>query len=137
MPADDSKPPAGATAAAGLFLVYGAAVVVNSFGTRGWTGWVEAGSLPRALLRLAGAALVAWGIRQGRSWAWWVGLGLAFLWLIGGLAPVLVSEGGDFQWLQPSRDQIFLAVSLISLGLAIALLLSPSVRGWLRRSERD
>ena len=137
MPADESRPPTGATAAAALFLLYGAAVVVNAFVTRGWTGWVEAGSVPRALLRLAGAALIAWGLRQGASWAWWIGLALAVLWLASGLAPVLVSEGGDLQWLPPSGDQIFLVVSLVSLALAIALLLTPSVRAWLRRSEQE
>jgi hypothetical protein len=137
MPADISERPAGATGAAALFLLYGVAMVVNAFVTRGWTGWVEAGSLPRALLRLAGAALVAWGLRQGASWAWWVGLALATLWLIGGLAPVLVSEGGDLQWLPPSRDQLFPVVSIVSLALAIVLLLTPSVRGYLRRTREE
>ncbi len=137
MPVAESKAPAGATAAAGLFLLYGVAIVANALVSQGWTGWVEAGSVPRALLRLAGAALVAWGLRQGASWAWWLGLALAILWLAGGLAPVLVSDGGDLRWLPPSDDQLVLAVSLLSLALAVALLLTPAVRGWLRRSERE
>src|SRR3712207_8157492 len=99
------------------------AVVVNAGLTQGWTGWVEAGSLARALLRLAGAGLVAWGLMQGAAWAWWVGLALAILWLIAGLVPVLVTEGGDVRWLEPSGDQIFLVISLLSLGLAVGLLL--------------
>jgi hypothetical protein len=126
--------PRGIAVAAGLFVVYGVAVVVNTALTQGWTGWVEAGNLPRALLRLAGASLVAWGLLQGSVWAWWLGLALAILWLIGGLMPLLVTEGGDLRWLQPSGDQILLVISLLSLGLAVALLLTPSVRGFLRRS---
>ena len=135
MPENEPQRPFGATAAAGLFLVYGAAVVVNAFVSRGWTGSVEAGNLPRALLRLAGAALVAWGIRQGAPWSWWLGLALAVLWLAGGLAPMLVRERGDVQWLQPSSDQIVLVVSVLALVLALVLLLTPAVRGYLRRSQ--
>ena len=134
MPDNPQRRPAGVTAAAVLFLLYGVAVVANSFESRGWTGWVEAENLPRALLRLAGAALVAWGLRQGATWSWWLGLALGVLWLLGGLVPVLVTEGGDLRWLQPSGDQIFLAASVVSLALAIVLLLTPSVRGWIRRS---
>ena len=125
--------PAGVVAVAALFLLYGIGMVINAEQTRGWTGWIEAGSLPRALLRLAGAALVAWGLVQGAAWAWWVGLALAILWLAGGLVPVVVMEGGDLRWLEPSGDQIVLALSLLSLALAITLLLTRSVRGFFRR----
>ena len=126
--------PAGAVAVAALFLVYGIAMVVNAAQSQGWDGWVESGSLPRALLRLAGAGLIAWGVWQGAAWAWWVGLALAVLWLVGGLVPVVVMERGDLRWLEPSGHQIVLAASLLSLALAITLLLTPSVRGFLRRS---
>ena len=125
--------PAGVVAVAALFLLYGIGMVINAEQTRGWTGWIEAGSLPRALLRLAGAALVAWGLVQGAAWAWWVGLALAILWLAGGLLPVVVMEGGDLRWLEPSGDQVVLALSLLSLALAITLLLTRSVRGFFRR----
>ena len=125
--------PAGVVAVAALFLLYGIGMVINAEQTRGWTGWIEAGSLPRALLRLAGAALVAWGLVQGAAWGWWVGLALAILWLAGGLVPVVVMEGGDLRWLEPSGDQIVLALSLLSLALAITLLLTRSVRGFFRR----
>jgi hypothetical protein len=43
-------------------------------------------------------------------------------------------DRGDVHWLQPSGDQIFLAVSLVSLSLAILLLLSPSARAYLQRN---
>ena len=125
--------PAGVVAVAALFLLYGIGMVINAEQTRGWTGWIEAGSLPRALLRLAGAALVAWGLVQGAAWGWWVGLALAILWLAGGLVPVVVMEGGDLRWLEPSGDQVVLALSLLSLALAITLLLTRSVRGFFRR----
>jgi hypothetical protein len=86
------------------------------------------------VFRLAGAGLVAWGLLRGVAWAWWVGLALAILWLASGLAPLVVMERGDVQWLQPSGDQIYLVVSLLSLVLAITLLLTRAVRGFLRRS---
>ncbi|HET7874991.1 MAG TPA: hypothetical protein VFN71_05650, partial [Methylomirabilota bacterium] len=107
--------PAGVVAAAGFFLIYGIAVVVNAATTQGWTGWIEAGSVPRAVLRLAGAGLVAWGLLRGVAWAWWVGLALAILWLASGMVPLVVMERGDLQWLQPSSDQVYLVISLLSL----------------------
>ncbi len=44
--------PAGVTAVAALFLLYGIGMVVNASQNQGWTGWVEAGSLPRGTYRL-------------------------------------------------------------------------------------
>ena len=128
--------PISVTVAAALFVLYGVAMVVNAIGTQSWTGWVEAASVPRALLRLAGGVLVGWGLLRATKWAWWLGLALALLWLIGGLAPVLVMDRGDMHWLPPSGAQIFLAVSLVSLVLAILLLLTPSARDYLRRPRR-
>ncbi len=126
-----SRPPS-VTGAALLFALSGIAAVVNAAVMQEWTD-VEAGSIPRALLRLAAAGLIAWGLFRRAVWAWWVALGLAILWLLAGLAPVMVMDRGDMHWLQPSRDQIFLAVSLVSLSLAILLLVTPSARAHLRR----
>ena len=128
---DASRPPS-VTGAALLFAVYGIAAVVNAAVMQEWTD-VEAGSIPRALLRLAAAGLIAWGLLRRAVWAWWVALGLAILWLVAGLAPVMVMDRGDMHWLQPSGDQILLAVSLVSLSLAILLLVTPSARAHLRR----
>jgi hypothetical protein len=127
-----SRPPS-VTGTALLFALYGVAVVVNAAAMQNWTG-VEAGSIPRAALRLAGAGLVAWGLLRGAVWSWWIGLALAILWLVAGLVPVMVLDRGDMHWLEPSGDQIFLAVSLVSLSLAILLLLTPSARAYLRRN---
>ena len=82
--------------------------------------------------RLAAALVIAWGLLRAAPWAWWVGLALATLWLVAGLAPVLVTERGDVQWLQPSGDQIFLAAGLVGLAVALILLLTPSARRFLR-----
>lgn len=126
--------PSSVTAAAVLFALYGVAAVVNAAISQDWTGWAEAGSLPRALLRIAAALLVAWGLLRGTVWAWWVALSLAILWLLSGFAPVLVMDHGDMHWLPPSPNQIFLVVSLTSLSLALGLLLTPTARTFLRRS---
>ena len=135
MPTERTGPtrPPSVTGAALLFALYGVAAVLNAAAMQNWTG-VEAGSIPRAALRLAGAGLVSWGLLRGSGWSWWMGLALAILWLVSGLAPVVVLDRGDMHWLPPSADQIFLAVSLVSLSLAILLLLTPSARGYLRRN---
>ena len=128
--------PASVTAAAALFLVYGITAVIVAGVTQGWAGSVEAGSIPRALLRLAAAGVIGWGLMRGAPWSWGIGLGLAILWLIAGLAPVLVLERGDVRWLPPSGDQLFLAAGLVGLAVAVVLLATPSARRWLREERR-
>jgi hypothetical protein len=119
--------------AAALFVVYGVAVVLNATAVQGAAGWVTAADFPRALIRLLGTGLIAWGLLQRARWAWWLGLVLAAVWLVAGALTILVFERGDVHWLRPSGFQTFLVVSLLCLGLAVALLLSPSVRAVFRR----
>jgi hypothetical protein len=119
--------------AAALFVVYGVAVVLNATAIQGAAGWVGAADFPRALIRLLGTGLIAWGLLQRARWAWWLGLVLAVVWLVAGALTVFVFERGDVHWLQPSSIQTFLVVSLLCLGLVVALLLSPSARAVFRR----
>jgi hypothetical protein len=119
--------------AAALFLTYGAVVVLNATAIQGAANWVGAGDLPRALIRLFGTGLIGWGLLQRARWAWWLGLVLAAIWLVAGALAVLVLEHGDVHWLPPSGFQMFLVVSLLCLGLVVALLLSPSARAAFRR----
>ena len=125
--------PTSVKLAAALFVVYGVAVVVNATAMQSEAGWVEAADFPRALVRLVGTLVIAWGLLHRARWAWWLGLGLAAFWLATGALAVLVLERGDVYWLPPSRFQIFLVVSLLCLGLALALLLSPPARAVFRR----
>ena len=119
--------------AAALFIVYGVAVVLNATAMQSAAGWVAARDFPGAVIRLLGTGLIAWGLLHRARWAWWLGLALAAFWLAAGALAVLVLERGDVYWLPPSGFQIFLVVSLLSLGLALALLLSPSARTMFRR----
>ena len=119
--------------AAALFVMYGVVVVLNATIMPRADSWVAAHDLPRALLRLLGTGLIAWGLLHRARWAWWLGLGLAAFWLAAGALAVLVLERGDVYWLPPSGFQVFLVVSLLCLGLALTLLLSPSARKVFRR----
>ena len=119
--------------AAALFLLYGVAVVINALGVQGPAGWAAARDFPRAILRLVGTGLIAWGLLRRARWAWWLGLVLAVFWLVAGALTVLVFERGDIYWLPPSGFQLFLAGSLVCLGGTVALLLSPSSRKAFRR----
>lgn len=118
--------------AAALFVVYGVAVVINATTMQSAANWIAAADFPRALIRLLGTMVIAWGLLHRAGWAWWLGLGLAALWLAAGALAVLVLERGDVYWLPPSGLQIFLVVSLLSLALSLALLLSPSARAVFR-----
>jgi hypothetical protein len=125
--------PSSVKLAAALLVVYGAAVVLNATVIQEAGGWAAPRDFPRALIRLLGTGLIAWGLVQRARWAWWLGVILAAFWLVAGAAAVLVVERGDVYWLQPSGFQVFLMVSLLCLGLALALLLSPSARRVFRR----
>ena len=76
--------PPNISAAAAMFAIYGAAVLLNAIRAHGELGWSDAGDYGRAILRLAGCALVAWGLLRGERWSWWLGLALAVVWLITG-----------------------------------------------------
>jgi hypothetical protein len=132
-PATADALPNSVKLAAALFLVYGVVVVLNATVMQSADTWIAARGLPRALMRLLGTGLIAWGLLHRARWAWWLGLGLAAFWLATGALAVLVLEHGDVYWLPPSGFQIFLVVSLLCLGLAFALLLSPSARTVFRR----
>jgi hypothetical protein len=125
--------PATVKFAAGLFVVYGVAVVLNATTVQGATGWVGAADYPRAFIRLLGTGIIAWGLLQRARWAWWLGVVVAVVWLVAGALTVFVFERGDVHWLRPSGVQTFLVVSLLCLGLVVALLLSPSARAVFRR----
>jgi len=120
--------PTSVKLAAALFLLYGAAVLVNAVVMQRAGGWAAALDFPRAVFRLIASGLVAWGLLHRERWAWWLGVLLAVFWLAMGALAMAVLERGDIYWLRPSGFQLFLAVSLLSLFLALALLLAPSVR---------
>ena len=125
--------PRNVAAAAAMFVVYGLAVLLNAIRAHGELGWSDAGDFGRAVLRLAGCALVAWGLLRGERWAWWLGVALAVLWLAAGGVTMAVIDRGDLHWLQPSSAQLFVTVGMLSLGAAVALLLTPSARSRFRR----
>ncbi|MBA2457482.1 MAG: hypothetical protein H0V43_00845 [Gemmatimonadales bacterium] len=127
--------PRTVSAAAAMFAIYGAAVLLNAIVAHGGSGWSDAGDYGRAILRLGGCLLVAWGLLRGERWSWWLGLALAVVWLAAGLLAMVVLERGDIHWLAPSRSQLLLAVGMLSLGVAVALLLTPSARSVFRRGR--
>ncbi len=125
----DEIPRAGKLAAA-MFLVYGVSVVLNAFAydAAAGTGWENMRGLPRSLGHLGGAGFVAWGLLRRARWAWWLGLAFALFWLGAGALAVLTLERYDVYWLPPSRYQAFLVISFLSLGVAVAALVTPSAR---------
>ena len=133
-PSSSEALPTSVKLAAALFVVYGMAVVLNATAVQGAAGWVGAADFPRALIRLVGTGIIAWGLLQRARWAWWLGLVVAAVWLAAGALTVFVFERGDVHWLRPSSVQTFLVISLLSLGLVVALLLSPSARAVFRRT---
>jgi hypothetical protein len=113
-------------------LLYGIAALLNAVTMQTQAGWGEPWALGRALLRLLISAFIAWGLLRRMGWAWWLGLLWSTFGLIVGALAVLVVDAGDVHWLPPSRGQLLLGFTLLSLGGVIALLLSSSARAALR-----
>lgn len=124
--------PGTVRAAAGLILVYGVLALANALTMQGQAGWGEPWALGRSLLRLLISAVIAWGLLRRAGWAWWVGLGWSIFGLVLGASAMLVYQRGDIHWLAPSRGQLLLGGTLLSLGGAVALLVTPSGRAAFR-----
>jgi hypothetical protein len=134
-PGGTDRLPASVKLAAALILLYGAAALLNATVMEGAGGWTAVRGEYRAVIRLLFAGAIAWGLLRRAPWAWWLGIVLAVFWLGTGVLAVAVLERGDVYWLAPSGFQILLAVALLSLGMALALLLSPSARRTFRRGS--
>jgi hypothetical protein len=116
------------SAAAGLFVVYAAALLANAALYTWWSG--DRGGWGRLAVRVVGIVAIAWGLGRRRRWAWWFGV-LAGGWLgvFGLLALVAASTGGIFAARPyPAADYAFLVVSVAALLGAVALLLIPRSR---------
>jgi hypothetical protein len=129
---DSGRLPGTVQAAAGLILLYGALALLNALTMQSQAGWGEPWALGRALLRLLVSGFIAWGLFRRAGWAWWMGLGWCAFGLGIGASALLVFERGDVHWLAPSRAQLLLGIMLLSLGGAIALLVTPSARAAFR-----
>jgi hypothetical protein len=126
--------------AAVMFLLHGTLVVLNGFAFAGSAGPSPAGwegdwDFPRMLVHPLTAGLVALGLLHRARWAWWAGLGVALAWLATGGLKILVLDRHDLYWLPPSEYQLFAAGALLSLGVAVALLISPGARAGLRTPD--
>lgn len=125
--------PGSVKAAAALFVVYGISAFLNAAVVLRSAGWNSPPDLIRSLAHLVGAGLVAWGLLRGARWARALGLALGIFWLATGAITMLVAQGGDLYWLPPSGFQLLVAASLVCLGVAVALLLTPAARTAFRR----
>lgn len=126
--------PASVNTAAGLLLVYGAAVLLNATVVQSAGGWVASRDIPWALAQLIAATAIAWGLVRRARWAWWLGIAFSAFWLAASALPLLVIERRDVYWPPPSGFQTLLVASLGALAIALVLLVSPSARRAFRRS---
>lgn len=116
--------------AAILLVAYGLVVVINAAYLQSLADWAEWPQFSRALVRLGGMLLFAWGLLRGERWAWWGAVGLGLFWLVtGGL--VLVGSLltlGAVAFPIPLLSQILLVLGVLMLATAVALLLTSPVR---------
>jgi hypothetical protein len=125
--------PRGIQAAAALFVLYGVSAFLNAVVVLREAGWASPRGWVRAVIELMAAGLVAWGLVRRARWAWGLGVVLGCFWLVTGGITTLVVQRGDLYWLPPSGFQLLLTGSLVCLGVAVALLLSPAGRAAFRK----
>jgi len=125
--------PASVKLAAGLFMGYGVMTFINTTAVLAGAGLAAPRGWLHATFHLAGSAMIAWGLLHRARWAQVLGLVLAGVWLLVGMVTTLVVERWDVYWLPPSRFQLVLTASLICLGSAVSLLLTPSAMAAFRR----
>jgi hypothetical protein len=116
--------------AALLLVAYGVMVVAHALILQQAGGWAEAREFPRALLRLFGCGLIAFGLMRGLRWAWWVGVIAAGFWsLMGGGALLIFARTGAWDQLpMPAVTGPVLFVGVLLVAGALALLLQPGSR---------
>ena len=126
-----SEVPRAVRIAALLFALYGLMVVGNAFVLQSSAEWANAREFPRALLRLAGCAAVAYGLMRGQRWEWWIASVLGTLWVVtSAIALLLLGDAGLDQ--VPPSTPVFLVVVVAVMGTAVALLQQPASRAAFR-----
>jgi hypothetical protein len=126
--------------AAGLLVAYGLLVVVNAVYLQSLAAWEEWPQFSRALVRLGGMLLFAWGLLHAQRWAWWAAVGLGLFWLITGtllLVGSYAALGEEVVVLMPAPSHVLLVVGVGMLATAIVLLLTPAVRTAFRRQLQN
>ncbi|HEX8395489.1 MAG TPA: hypothetical protein VF665_24270 [Longimicrobium sp.] len=97
-------------------------------------GWDAGMAYPRALLRLVGTGLMAWGLLRRNVWAWRIAVAATAFWAFAGaLSVLLLAESGSTDRLPlPGWWFGFVAASVLLLFAALAALLAPSTRAEFR-----
>lgn len=128
MPHPQPTLPKSVRLAALLLVAYAVLVVLNAVVTQSGAGWEESRDFPRALLRLAGCGLIAFGLLQARRWAWWLAVVLGAFWAVMALAGVAMVSAAD-AWDRMGATTPVLMLALAGLlAAAVALLLQPASR---------
>lgn len=121
-------------AAAALLLIYGLWVVWRATVLQQAGDWADAGDYPRAWVRLAGMALIAVGLLRRRRWAWWLGVLLPALFVVTGLALVVIalSFAGRDGLVGFAGDMTDVVVAVPVVLTSVTLLLLPRSRAAFR-----
>jgi hypothetical protein len=129
MPDMPAKLPTSVRVAAGCFLAYGVVVLLNAVILQQAGNWQAAGDFPRAVLRLLGTCVIAWGLLRRAHWAWWLGVLLGLFWVIAGLSfLVLIGGRGPGGGLVGVQAPMLVLVAMPLLVAGVGLLLLPGSR---------
>lgn len=133
MPHRRTPLPKSVRLAALLIVAYGVLMVLSAVVTKSGWGWEDAGSVPRALRRLAGCGLVAYGLLKARRWAWWAAVVMGALWAVfwAGMAVAAVA----MVWPAGVWDRV--GISTPVLVPVMAGLLAAAVALLLQRASRE
>jgi hypothetical protein len=125
-----SPTPPTVTMAAALLVTYGLWVVWRATQAQIAAGWVNADDYPRALIRLAGMGLIAFGLIRRQRWGWWLGVSVPVLLLLaligGGMVAYSLAGGAGLASIATMAPDLHVAIVLLL--ISVILLLLPASR---------
>jgi peptidoglycan/LPS O-acetylase OafA/YrhL len=114
-------------AASAVLVAYGLWVVINATLGQMATNWADAKDYPRALIRLGGMLLIAYGLLRRQRWGWWFGVLMPSLLLLLLATGVVALRAANEDPTEVFRTGQFLFPALC-LVVALGLLLTPTSR---------
>lgn len=115
-----------------MLVAYGLWVVINATLRQMATDWIDSGDYPRALIRLGGMVLIAYGLLRRQRWGWWLGVLMPSFFLLFAVGAVALAVAGGEAAAPVDLGQLL--VPALCLAVGVALLLTTSSRAVFRRS---
>lgn len=118
-----------------MAFAYAALILVNATVLQSINDWVDWRDYPRGVIRAAGFSALGYGLLRRATWAWWTSVILGVLFVVVGVAGVVlvvVNRPAETDSVLPRFALPVAGVSLILIATLVVLLLLPGTRAAFR-----